>query len=62
MLRVIGNIGSPRVGAGACLQVVADRAASKHFGDCRNLGKAGPCADPPDGRTFDDTAMREFGE
>ena len=35
------------------LHVTADRAASKHIGDSRNPGKAGPPADParaPDGR------------
>jgi len=45
-----------------CLQVAADRAASKHLGDSRNLGKAGPWPIPPDGRAVDDTAMPEFGE
>ena len=62
MLRGIGNIGSPWVGAGVCLQVVAERAASKHFGDFRNLGKSGPCADHTRRRTVDDTAVPEFGD
>ena len=62
MLRGIGNIGSPWVGAGVCLQVVADRAASKHFCDFRGLGKSGPCADHIRRRTVDDTAVPEFGE
>lgn len=62
ILRAIGNIGSPLVGAGVCLQVVADRAASKHSGDFRNLGKAGPRADHTRRRTVDDTAVPEFGE
>jgi hypothetical protein len=62
MLRGIGNIGSPWVGAGVCLQVVAERAASKHFGGFRNLGKSGPCADHTGRRTVDDTAVPEFGE
>jgi hypothetical protein len=62
MLRGIGNIGSPWVGAGVCLQVVADRAASKHFGDFRNLGKSGPRADHTRRHTVDDTAVPEFGE
>jgi hypothetical protein len=44
------------------LQVVADRAASKHFGDFRNLGKSGPCADHTRRRTVDDTAVPEFGD
>jgi hypothetical protein len=45
------------------VQVAADRAASKQLSDSRNLGKPGPRADPArDGRTFDDTAMREFGD
>jgi hypothetical protein len=62
MLRGICNIGSPWVGAGVCLQVVADRAASKHFGDFRNLGKSGPCADHTRRRTVDDAAVPEFGD
>ena len=62
MLRGIGNIGSPWVGPGVCLQVVADRAASKHLGDFCNLGKSGPCADHTGRRTVDDTAVPEFGE
>ena len=62
MLRGIGNIGSPWVGAGECLQVVAERAASKHFGDFRNLGKSGPRADHTRRRTVDDPAVPEFGE
>ena len=62
MLRGIGNIGSPWIRAGVCLQVVANRAASKHFGDFRGLGKSGPRADHTKRRTVDDTAMPEFGE
>jgi hypothetical protein len=48
MLRGIGNIGSPWVGAGVCLQVVADRAASKHFGDFLNLGNQARVPITPD--------------
>jgi hypothetical protein len=55
MLRGMRNINSPWIGAGVCLQVVADRAASKHLGDFRNLGKSGPRADHTRRRTVDDT-------
>ena len=44
------------------MQDAADPAASKHLGDSRNLGKAGPRADQTRRRTVDDTAMPEFGE
>jgi hypothetical protein len=44
------------------LQAAADRAASKHLGDSRNLGKARPRARPARRHTVDDTAMPEFGD
>jgi hypothetical protein len=46
-LRGIGNVDRSTVGRnGVCLQVATDRAASKHLGHSRNLGKAGQRADP----------------
>jgi hypothetical protein len=63
MLRGIGNIGSPWVGGVVCAcKSSHDRAASKHFGEFRNLGKSGPRADPTRRRTVDDTAVPEFGD
>jgi hypothetical protein len=45
------------------LQVAADRAARKHLGDFpATSAKQARAPIPPDARTFDDTAMREFGE
>ncbi|MGA2928931.1 MAG: hypothetical protein ABSG43_23645, partial [Solirubrobacteraceae bacterium] len=46
----------------ACLPVAADWAASKHLGDSRSLGKAGPRANPATRRKVDNTAMPEFGD
>jgi hypothetical protein len=54
---------SARNGKGDALQVAADRAASKHLGDFpATSAKQARTPIPPDGRTFDDTAMREFGD
>jgi len=36
----------PTRGTVKCLQAAADQAASKHLGDTRNLGKAGPLGGP----------------
>ena len=44
------------------MQVAADRAASKHLGHSRNLGKAGLLAVSARRRAVDNAAMLEFGD
>jgi hypothetical protein len=44
------------------LQVVADRAGSKHAGDSRNRGKGGHWRGPSQRRTVAGVEMRTFGE